>query len=335
MATDTSQSYTLNFTDTSKTITVPAMTINGPIAAGSTDVYPNTSGSSTSIGLVGRGEQNYGRIILNNLLQMLEHFSSPTAPTNPVAGQLWHNSSTNALSLYTGTDWIDVIGTTQFVSKSGDVMEGNLTFPSTHTLLLNYVPSAQTHAINKLYGDTTYVSKSGAQMSGDLEFPTGTKPTVADLPSVGIDVANKQYVDLAVAGVSLTSNRVEKINSGSANIKFGTPLSALGADGVQLSVASDSFATSQVFGLSNNISNSSSVNVNIQSYGTLIGTTTEWDQVTGTVGGLQVGKDYYISIIPGMLTTTPTTTPTFYMTKVGTAMSTTTMSIAIQSPFRL
>jgi len=49
--------------------------------------------NSTSLTFVGKNYSGYGQIQNQNLFHLLENFSSPTAPTNPVSGQLWFDSS--------------------------------------------------------------------------------------------------------------------------------------------------------------------------------------------------------------------------------------------------
>lgn len=49
---------------------------------------------STSLTFVGRNYSGYGEIVNENFLHLLENFSNTSAPSNPVLGQLWFDSST-------------------------------------------------------------------------------------------------------------------------------------------------------------------------------------------------------------------------------------------------
>jgi hypothetical protein len=63
-------------------------------------------GSSTpalSIDLVGRNAIDYGDNIAETQVRLLENFASPTAPANPIPGQLWYDSGTSQLNVNTGT----------------------------------------------------------------------------------------------------------------------------------------------------------------------------------------------------------------------------------------
>lgn len=53
--------------------------------------------TTTSIRLLGKNYPSYGEIMAENLVSMLEHFSNPTAPANPIIGQLWYKSTEDVL----------------------------------------------------------------------------------------------------------------------------------------------------------------------------------------------------------------------------------------------
>lgn len=63
--------------------------------------------SATSISLIGPNAPSYGLSINENYIKMLENFSNSTAPSNPLTGQLWFDSSTGNVVLknYNGVTW--------------------------------------------------------------------------------------------------------------------------------------------------------------------------------------------------------------------------------------
>jgi hypothetical protein len=75
-------SYKISYSDPTKfdTITVP-------------DMPPGINTVDTSLSLVGRGYPNYGQKIAENFVHLLENFSSPIPPQNPIEGQLWYDTS--------------------------------------------------------------------------------------------------------------------------------------------------------------------------------------------------------------------------------------------------
>jgi hypothetical protein len=91
-----------------------------------TIVADRTIDVTTPIKLIGKNYAGYGEIMAENLVQMLEHFSNPTAPVNPVVGQLWWKSTEETLFVYTNAGWSaiggkDLIGSRQTGFKIGAI----------------------------------------------------------------------------------------------------------------------------------------------------------------------------------------------------------------------
>lgn len=57
--------------------------------------------TSTSLTFFGRGNAKYGEALNNNLLHLMEHFNSPSAPANPVRGQLYYDSDKQVMKICT------------------------------------------------------------------------------------------------------------------------------------------------------------------------------------------------------------------------------------------
>jgi hypothetical protein len=98
--------YTLNYSDPGKitAVTVP-------------DMPPGVNTVDTSLTLVGKGYPNFGQAIDQNFLSLLENFSSPIPPSNPIEGQLWYDTSNPAnkvLRVMDGTH-----GATNWASANG------------------------------------------------------------------------------------------------------------------------------------------------------------------------------------------------------------------------
>lgn len=70
-------------------------------------VEDQTLNTDLSITLVGKNFPGYSRVIGENFLHLLENFAKNTAPTRPVEGQLWYDNSpdVNLLKVYDGTQW--------------------------------------------------------------------------------------------------------------------------------------------------------------------------------------------------------------------------------------
>jgi len=61
-----------------------------------------------SIRFPGRGYAPYGETVNENMLWIMQNFSGPTEPNNPIKGQTWFNTTMNMLKLYDGTEWLFV-----------------------------------------------------------------------------------------------------------------------------------------------------------------------------------------------------------------------------------
>jgi hypothetical protein len=74
--------YILRFSDAAKTGTVYVP-----------EMPPGINAVDTSLALVGRGYPNYAEKFAENFLHLLENFSGPIPPNNPIEGQLWYDTS--------------------------------------------------------------------------------------------------------------------------------------------------------------------------------------------------------------------------------------------------
>ena len=139
------------------------------------------------------------------------------------------------------------------------------------------------------------------------------------------------------AGVTLditaSNNQIfSATNSNIAAITIGQPVYIQGADTVDLALA-DAKATSGVIGLVSDAS------IDYAAVGTILTdgilTSTDWTAVVGEAT-LTAGSVYFLSdTVAGTLTTTATTTAGSFVTRVGTAISTTTLEVTISRPIGL
>lgn len=78
----------------SYTITKTNGTTLGTILDGTIDT------THTSLTLIGRNYANYGQIVVNDFVHLLENFAYSTSPNNPIVGQLWWDTTNNVLKVY-------------------------------------------------------------------------------------------------------------------------------------------------------------------------------------------------------------------------------------------
>jgi len=79
---------------------------------GTINVEDNTINQQTSVKLPGRNTTAYGTAIAENFLHLLENFAATSAPSNPVEGQLWYDSTLGVeqLKVFDGTNWVSAGG---------------------------------------------------------------------------------------------------------------------------------------------------------------------------------------------------------------------------------
>ena len=83
---------------------------------------------STDITLIGKNYSGFGEAFNENLVKILENFSSTTAPLHPVKGQVWFDSAENKLKVYNGTTFIPVSSATISSSQPATLSIGDLWF---------------------------------------------------------------------------------------------------------------------------------------------------------------------------------------------------------------
>lgn len=121
----------------------------------------------------------------------------------------------------------------------------------------------------------------------------------------------------------------------SAAITFGMPVYASGADAVKRGQA-NAKSTAKIAGLVYDSSIAAGATGNIAQSGVLVGTTTQWDAVAGTTGGLAFGAYYFLDPANvGKITATPPTTTGQVNVLIGIALSGTELELEITPPILL
>ena len=81
---------------------------------------------STDITLIGKNYSGFGEAFNENLIKLLEHFSSNTAPIHPIKGQIWFDSSQSKLKVYNGITFVPVSSATVSSSQPNTLAAGDL-----------------------------------------------------------------------------------------------------------------------------------------------------------------------------------------------------------------
>ena len=122
--------YTINYTDFANkgSITIEDAIIN----------------TDTSLKLPGKSTTAYGSAIAENFLHLLENFAAASAPSNPVEGQLWYDSTPTVeqLQIYNGSNWVPANNITKSNSQPSSNKVGDLWVDKNNSQLYLYTEPA-------------------------------------------------------------------------------------------------------------------------------------------------------------------------------------------------
>ena len=82
-----------------------AYVINNTRGTAITTITDGTVDNTTSLQLFGKSYSGFGEGLNENLVKLLENSASASAPTAPLAGELWFDTSTNQIKVYDGTSF--------------------------------------------------------------------------------------------------------------------------------------------------------------------------------------------------------------------------------------
>lgn len=114
---------TINKTDGSVLTTIPD---------GAVDI------SSTNIALVGRLFRNYGELINENLVKLLENFANSSSPSTPIIGQLWFDTSEQKLKVFRSTGFVSTSVSTTSTNEPSNASIGDFWYDTVDAQLKLY-----------------------------------------------------------------------------------------------------------------------------------------------------------------------------------------------------
>lgn len=183
--------------------------------------------------------------------------SSATPPANPVAGQLWTNTSVTPprLSYYDGTKWVSADGTSipngyitdAMISPTAGIALSKLAVDplarANHTgtqvaaTISDFNTAVRTNRLDQMAPPTNTLDANGQRITNVIS------------PTLPLDAATKAYVDQARAGIAGVKTPVKVAAAGTVNLAApGTSI-----DGVTMALGERFLAPAQTTGTENGI----------------------------------------------------------------------------------
>ena len=119
-----------------------AYTINKTDGTIVTTITDGTVDNTTSLQLFGKSYSGFGEGLNENLVKLLENAASTAAPTAPLKGELWFDTTTNQLKVYDGTSFKPTGGSKSSSSQPTSASAGDLWHDTANDQLSVYTGSA-------------------------------------------------------------------------------------------------------------------------------------------------------------------------------------------------
>lgn len=98
--------------------------------------------TSTSLTLIGKNYAGYGVFLNENYIKLLENFSYSVAPSAPLTGQLWYDTTNGVLKVYSGTVWKPISSSASGATQPSNPVLGDLWWDSANGQLRVWSGSA-------------------------------------------------------------------------------------------------------------------------------------------------------------------------------------------------
>lgn len=105
-------------------------------------VADGTINTQSNMVLVGKNYPGYGAFLDENFIHLLENAANSTAPSAPLVGQLWFNTTTKIIQVWSGVAWKSLGGATAAASAPSNNNTGDLWYDTVNQQLKVYTGNA-------------------------------------------------------------------------------------------------------------------------------------------------------------------------------------------------
>jgi hypothetical protein len=125
-----------------------AYTINKTDGTVVTTITDGTVDNTTTLQLFGKSYSGFGEGLNENLVKLLENAASTSAPSAPLKGELWFDTTTNQIKVYDGTSFKPTGGAKASSSLPTGPSVGDLWLDSTNDQVFVYTGDSRSHQVN-------------------------------------------------------------------------------------------------------------------------------------------------------------------------------------------
>jgi hypothetical protein len=192
------------------------------------------------LAILGLGYVNYGEEIANNFVRLAENFAYNVAPSNPLKGQIWYDtSSTNpVVRSFNGSTWNPLFAIDLANNRAGPYYNGSPAFPDINpvagTLVVRgsdgkIAPSSIPSGLNAGSATTSSRLDPGSKING-ITF-TGAQDII--LTTANVPESGNLYYTNGRARAALSGGRYITVDTNTGQISFNGPDPTSGATGPQ------------------------------------------------------------------------------------------------------
>lgn len=177
--------------------------------------------ASTDLTLFGRNYTGYGEAFNENFVKVLENFASTAAPSSPLVGQLWYDTSEVTLKVYNGQSFVSTSATIVSSTPPASLAAGGL-WVDTATKQLKFSDGSNTFLAGPIY--TVAQGQSGLDVKTLLDEFGNSKVVVQFLISAQpVAIISRETFNTATAIPNFNTEIKEGVNVSSLYPEFAFP----------------------------------------------------------------------------------------------------------------